>query len=293
MTHKTLQARIWISHCQQESDAMTETESTDLIFDVGAHKGEDCDFYFKLGYRVVAIEANPVLADHLKERFSKEIGDGSFVLINKAIGDTEGTISFFVNKKVSVWGTADPNWVKRNKARGAESEEITVESIRFPKIIDTYGCPHYLKIDIEGADMRCVNALKDMEYRPKYLSLESTMTSWFDLLNEFKTLESLGYTKFKLVNQKKHKGGKFRTRNGELISHKFEEGASGPFGDNLDGVWLTKWQAIRAYVPIFIRYKTVGVHSLPSKVVKRTQMLRRLHRVFSYDCWYDTHAMRE
>lgn len=272
---------------------MTEAEPTDLIFDVGAHKGEDSDFYFKLGYRVVAIEANPALADHLKERFSKEIGDGSFVLINKAIADTEGTISFFVNKKKSVWGTADPEWARRNKALNAESEEIKVESIRFSDIIATYGCPHYLKIDIEGADMRCVNALKNMAYRPKYISLESTMTSWSDLLNEFNTLESLGYIKFKLVNQKKHPDGNFRNRNGELISHTFEEGASGPFGDSLDGVWLTKRQAIRAYVPIFIQYKTIGVHSLPSKVIKRTPVLRLLRRAFNYDSWYDTHAMRE
>lgn len=272
---------------------MTEAEPADLIFDVGAHKGEDSDFYFRLGYRVVAIEANPVLADHLKERFSKEMGDGRFVLINKAIGDTEGTISFFVNKKKSVWGTADPKWAKRNRALHAESEEIKVESVRFSDIIDTYGCPHYLKIDIEGADMCCVNALKAMTYRPKYISLESTMTSWSDLLNEFDTLESLGYTKFKLVNQKKHLDGNFRKRNGALIRHKFEEGASGPFGDNLDGAWLTKRQAIRAYVPIFALYKTVGVHSLPSKVVKRTPVLRRLHWAFGYDSWYDTHAMRE
>ena len=34
--------------------------------------------------------------------------------------------------------------------------------IRFGDLIAQYGCPHYLKIDIEGADMMCVNALADM-----------------------------------------------------------------------------------------------------------------------------------
>ncbi|SFB35215.1 FkbM family methyltransferase [Azotobacter beijerinckii] len=272
---------------------MTETESTDLIFDVGAHKGEDCDFYFKLGYRVVAVEANPALAEHLKERFSEEINDGSLILLNKAIGDTEGTTSFFINKKRSVWGTTDPHWVKRNKARGAESEEIKVESTLLSNIINAYGCPHYLKIDIEGADMACVNGLKALKQRPKYISLESTMTSWLDLLNELNTLEKLGYTKFKLVNQKKHEDGKFRNRNGELISHSFEEGASGPFGDDLEGPWLTKRQAIRAYMPIFIRYKTVGVDSLPLKTIKRIPFLHHAYRTLCFDSWYDTHAMRE
>ena len=53
----------------------------------------------------------------------------------------------------------------RNKGFGAESEEIKVESIRFVEILKKFGCPYYLKIDVEGADMLCVNALKDFDCR--------------------------------------------------------------------------------------------------------------------------------
>lgn len=34
-----------------------------LIYDIGAHLGEDTDFYLKKGFKVVAIEANPFLAE--------------------------------------------------------------------------------------------------------------------------------------------------------------------------------------------------------------------------------------
>jgi hypothetical protein len=37
---------------------------TNLIFDMGLHKGEDTDFYLRKGFDVVAFEANPFLIEH-------------------------------------------------------------------------------------------------------------------------------------------------------------------------------------------------------------------------------------
>ncbi len=270
---------------------MSNSNSTaDLIFDVGAHKGEDSDFYLKLGYRVVAIEANPALADNLRKRFSDEIRVGRYMLVDKAIGTIDEKVSFYINKKVSVWGTADPGWADRNTGLGAESEEVTVQSVRFSEILKTYGCPYYLKIDVEGADMLCVNALLENECRPKYLSIESTKTSWTQLLSEFDTLERLGVTRFKVVNQRVHKGGEFKTKNGNLIRYVFEKEASGPFGELLDGPWLTKRQAIRRYIPIFFLYMAFGDNSFLSKTLGRMRLVRKLLGLVG---WYDTHAMRE
>jgi len=269
---------------------MTKDEVLDLIYDVGAHKGEDSDFYLKLGYRVVAIEANPILCEHLKQRFGKEINDGTFTLLDKAIGDSPGKITFYVNKKRSVWGTADPAWARRNEGLGTDSEEIEVQSVRFRDVISQYGCPFYLKIDVEGADMLCVKALEDINCRPKYISIESTKTSWFDLLNEFDTFERLGYTKFKVIDQRTHKNEQFRGRHGELVSYAFESEATGPFGQDLDGIWLSKRQAIRKYISIFLIYKTLGDNTFLSKVLKRIPLVRR---VLGKASWYDTHAMHD
>jgi FkbM family methyltransferase len=66
-----------------------------LIFDVGCHKGEDSDFYLKKGFRVVAVEAHPSLCLDLRQRFSKQIADGSFVLVDKAIAENEGEVRFY------------------------------------------------------------------------------------------------------------------------------------------------------------------------------------------------------
>jgi FkbM family methyltransferase len=268
---------------------MTEIPNLDLIFDVGTHKGQDSDFYLKLGYRVVAVEANPALADELRHRFKEAIADGRLILVDKAVGEMAGSISFFINKKESAWGTADPQWAARNRLLGADSEQITVDCVRFADLIGRYGCPHYLKIDVEGADMLCVDALERISCRPTFISLESTKTSWSDLLNEFDTLETLGYTKFKVVRQGRHKSGHFTAQDGRKIRYAFEHGATGPFGEDLDGPWLTRRQAILRYVPIFRLYKTIGDNGWLSRPLRRIPGV--VHALNSIVVWYDTHAM--
>ena len=44
-----------------------------LIFDIGFHKGEDTKYYLEKGYKVVAVEANPILTDYGKIKFKKYI----------------------------------------------------------------------------------------------------------------------------------------------------------------------------------------------------------------------------
>ena len=262
----------------------------DLVFDVGAHKGEDSDFYLQLGYRVIGIEANPTLATELRDRFKNAIEEHSYVLIDKAISKEFDEVSFYLNTKLSVWGTANPKWALRNKNMGADSEKIQVKSIPFEHLISTYGCPRYLKIDIEGSDMLCVEALKHFKCRPLYISIESAKTSWLDLKKEFDELEKLGYSKFKVIDQNQHKAGRFVNRLGENFNYAFQRGSSGPFGEHLDGPWLTKRQALLRYIPIFILYKTIGDNKILRKIFARIPIVRRILNLVSH---YDTHAMRD
>lgn len=268
---------------------MSEAASPDLIYDIGAHKGEDSDFYLKLGYRVVAVEANPVLASQLRERFSASIAAGTYTLINKAIAESDGEISFYINKQASVWGTINPDWAARNAGLGAESERITVESARFEDIIAACGPAHYLKADVEGADMMCVRALATVRDRPRFVSIESSKTSWAQLQDEFDTLERLGYSRFQVINQKSHPAGTFTARDGRTVQHRFEDGASGRFGEALTGPWLTRQQAERKYARIFFLYRLLGDNTPMQRLLARVPLLRKVLGIVG---WYDTHAMR-
>jgi len=262
-----------------------------LIFDVGAHLGEDSDFYLKLGYRVVAIEANPDLVTRLAERFESEIEQGRYVVVSSAIGESNRRVAFYVNETVSVWGTTERKWAIRNDGKGAASKRIEVSSIRFEEVLRRHGYPLYMKVDIEGADLLCVRALEcvDATARPMFVSIESTKTSWRALLKEFDAFERLGYTRFQIVDQRRHSRGSFRTLNQDAIDYQFEAHASGPFGADLVGPWLTRRQALTRYMRIFVLYKTIGDNTLLRKALRRVPKTRTILGRVS---WYDTHAMK-
>jgi FkbM family methyltransferase len=260
-----------------------------LIFDVGAHKGEDTEYFLKKGFRVVAVEADPVLARALRDRFAPGILSGQLAVVEAAVADKAGEIEFFQNEQSTVWGTIHQDWAERNDKMGAPSSRVKVRAVRFEDLLGEYGVPYYLKVDIEGADMLCVSALASMSDKPKFLSVESTKTSWADLLKEFDVLESLGYKRFQVVNQARieEQLEPHPPREGSFSGHKLQFGSSGLFGNDLPGPWLTKAQAIRRYAPIFLQYKFLGDNTRGSRFMGRFP--KKYQRMVVPD-WYDTHA---
>jgi|RhiMetdeSRZDD1v2_1073273.scaffolds.fasta_scaffold172015_2 FkbM family methyltransferase len=265
---------------------------SDLIYDVGAHKGEDAEFYLLKGFRVVAIEAVPTLCDEIRVRLRSYLKSGQLTLINAAIADTVGPITFFVNQKISVYGTAWENWAKRNELFGAPSNKTTVNGIRFSDVLAHHGIPYYLKIDIEGSDLLCLNALKLFRSLPKYVSIESATVRWTDALEEFSLFRELGYSKFKLVQQRDVP--KQRCPNppaeGKYVDHQFEKGSSGLFGEEVPGKWMSEREAINSYRVKFLRYRLVGDESILWRSKYGQYFYNRYATRLLRVGWYDTHA---
>ena len=74
-----------------------------VIYDIGMHAGRDTEFYLKKGFKVIAVEANPILVEKAKAKFKDEINAGRLVIVDKAIApDGTDTIEFgfcFFNKR--------------------------------------------------------------------------------------------------------------------------------------------------------------------------------------------------
>ncbi|WP_071192526.1 FkbM family methyltransferase [Trichormus sp. NMC-1] len=260
-----------------------------LIIDVGVHQGEDTEYYLKKGFRVIGIEADPQLYETTKNRLQSYINDGQLQLLNLAIAPQDGEITFYTNLNNSVWGTISPDWVKRNEIYGTQSLGITVKSSKFETILQEFGIPYYLKIDIEGADLLCVEALRHFDSKPQFLSIESDKTSWSSLLEEFKLLAELGYQKFKVINQEKisQQMCPFPAREGQYIEHQFEFGSSGLFGEETAGTWLSESEAINLYKRIFWYYKIFRLNGFIYDIPLGKKLLEALNVI---EPWYDTHA---
>jgi hypothetical protein len=48
--------------------------------------------------------------------------------------------------------------------------EVAVERLEFAGILKEFGIPHYLKVDIEGADLPCIQALRTSTRCPTYFT---------------------------------------------------------------------------------------------------------------------------
>jgi len=278
----------------------------DLIFDVGLHRGEDTEFFLKKGFRVVAFEADPEHVSFCYHRFKKFIDDGRLTIIEGAVVDMtslkpgEKTISFYKNDAVSVWGTVCSDWAHRNLELGASSRLITVNAINFVQSIREHGIPHYLKVDIEGCDMLCVEALKAFDQKPEYISIESNKTSFLKIKKEIEVLDSLGYKHFQAVEQSSVSltSPAFPAGEGKYADHRFEEGSSGLFGAELLGAWKSKQSVLRRYRFIRIGYWLLGEDGILTRMKFRgagrlrgciASVLGSLTGA-AVPGWYDTHA---
>ncbi len=264
-----------------------------LIFDVGVHRGEDSAYYLALGYDVVGFEADPDLLAYCRRRFARELQDGRLTLVEGAITtEAANTVTFFRHPN-SVFGTTSPDWADRNKHVGS-SEIVTVPAVNFAERLREFGVPFYLKVDIEGADKECFEALRGLTARPMYVSLESEKVDFEALIGEFDMLSELGYERFAVVQQADISQVDRATRiDGGSMTFKFERHTSGPFGPDV-GPWLTRDQAIARYRRIFRGYRLVGDHSWARRSRLRRTILIRTGHVLRRPLpgWYDTHAMR-
>lgn len=260
-----------------------------LIYDVGAHSGEDTSFYLGLGYRVVAIEANPQLAAKLRSDFADALADGRLIVVEQAVSTSRRTVDFFINEKKSDWGTANADWAARNERVGAPSRRISVSAIPFGEILREFGIPYYLKVDIEGSDRLCIMALEKFAARPKFVSIEASVGKWSKLAGEFEMLERLGYKSFQIVRQGRHQSRTFLSRCGECVAFSFNIDSSGPFGEHLEGRWLSSRQALRRYRWIWLLERLLSDDSPIGRLLAKVPVLARIPAALG---WYDTHAMR-
>jgi FkbM family methyltransferase len=275
---------------------------SNLIYDVGLFDGGDTAYYLFRGYNVVAIDANPVMVDKARQRFAKEIQDGRLTLLNVGVSRESGTMEFWVSD-VPEWSSFDRSIASRD---GTRHRSVAVATTPFDQILEKHGLPHYLKIDIEGNDRLCVDALKGTTL-PTYISVESecvgdtTPLSDQDATAVLTLLSDIGYRRFKLVNQWNEwtsvrsngaaqlrlrlarKVARLKIRGLSRIADRFTDsrqtaalgfefsfGSSGPWGEDVPGGWMTYDQARATYL--------------------RERRAFFAKKQSSYSFWYDWHA---
>ena len=174
----------------------------------------------------------------------------------------------------------------------ANYEKITVPCTTFESIIQDYGCPYYLKIDIEGADSTILQFLEKIDEKPPYVSFEISLTSLADGMRDFAQLSDLGYGQFKVMNQglNRHLKCPNPPREGICVKKKFNGHTSGLFGEETPGKWKTLGSTVKDYIKIVNEQSKHGMHGTLfntrySRVYRKFK--KKIRRTVG---WYDIHA---
>ena len=262
------------------------------VDDLGMHIGEDTAFYLKKGFRVVAIEGDPKLAEAGQNRFREDIVSGRLRLLNVTIAERAGPITFYRNDKHHDWGTTSDAFVSRNAKLGSEHQAVKTTGVRFDDVVRENGVPYYLKIDVEGADLLCLQALAEFETRPLFVSIEMTLDNSEEVFTEFSTLWLLGYRKFKILNQDLNSTIRLPhpPLEGRYVEPSFSGYSSGPFGRETPGEWLTIEAALTTARKIVDEQSLHG--GTGSEYHTEASKHYRAYRSLIGDpiAWYDIHA---
>jgi FkbM family methyltransferase len=126
----------------------------DLAFDIGAHAGNRVRALAALGCRVVAVEPQPDFARLLRAWCPRS---GRVEIVEAAVSDRAGRASLSISDRTPTVTTLASGW--RN-ARAADDDfahvrwgrRLDVETTTLDRLIERFGRPRFVKIDVEGAE---------------------------------------------------------------------------------------------------------------------------------------------
>ena len=153
-----------------------------ICFDVGANIGNRIEPLLQIGAKIIAIEPQESCCKILKKRFGNRIK-----IINKGLGAKEWIQKFYISNASTLCSFSD-EWidsVKKKRFRGFTWwKTIDTELTTLDYLIDRYGVPTFIKIDVEGYESE---VLRGLSHSIPMISFEYTVPEQtsriFDCIN--------------------------------------------------------------------------------------------------------------
>lgn len=165
------------------------------MIDVGANRGDATIAGVNLGYKVIALEPAPIVFAELVSNF---IYNENVVPLRLAASSKAGEILEFYECVEDGLSTLEKSWLTDPSMPyyGKDFRTIQVNTCTLDGIIDYYGLPDLVKIDVEGAESQ---VLAGLTYKPKKLCFEWTTETLDQHIEQLERLRDVnGYTEYAL-----------------------------------------------------------------------------------------------
>ena len=221
-------------------------QNSRIVYDFGAHNGDNIPYYLLRFDCVVAVEANPLLAKQIQRRFKKEISEGRVVVENCVVSKIQGEVDFYIHKSNSVLSQ-----LSRPEKKLDDFFPTKLTSQRPSQIIRKYGPPYYVKVDIEFSDFEILEDLFNASIFPTYLSAEVHDIRVFSILTSCRH-----YEEFKIVDgQSVQDLYKNVVVGGDLYSFPFH--SAGPFYEDVHTEVMTAEELFLALATVGLGWKDI------------------------------------
>ncbi len=144
----------------------------ELVFDIGANRGDYTSIFKKLQANVVALDPQKSCFRVLSRRFRN---DTKVTLYPLAAANNEADFTMHVGDASEVSSMSE-GWIEAVKAtkrfgEAGWSRKQTVKGITLDRLISRHGAPRYIKIDVEGFEPAVISGLSQAV---EFISLEWT-----------------------------------------------------------------------------------------------------------------------
>lgn len=165
----------------------------DLVFDIGANRGNMAEEFISAGARVVCIEPQPKLTLAIRNRFANST---NITVVEKGVGAIRGRSNMSISSEADILSTFAEHWKVGRFKHVMWDQHIEVEITTLDDLVSEFGIPRYCKIDVEGFEREVIRGLSS---RIGIISFEFTSEYIEHSMEVIEMLIRLGYRHFNVT----------------------------------------------------------------------------------------------